>query len=114
MDEVRRWFYVDRIEGDTAVLVEQAANVASEDLPSRDVPRALLPRGTRSGDWLKLRPGAEALVFEALQTPETGGQGQGQRRRRSPFVRDEEKKQAAVEAVRSLRKQLPNGYLPPV
>ena len=44
-------FAVDRIEGDTAVLVR-------DDGVARKVPTALLPRGTREGSVLRVRAGA--------------------------------------------------------
>jgi len=43
-------FAVDRIEGDTAVLVR-------DDGVTRKVPTALLPRGTREGSVLRVRAG---------------------------------------------------------
>lgn len=61
-NQEQRLYYVDRVEGDMAVLVED-----SEQAHEWSVPLARLPEGTREGQWLKKVGQAHLVRDEATE-----------------------------------------------
>jgi hypothetical protein len=57
----RRLVYVDRIEGDIAILAEEEKHA-----PVREVRKKNLPRGTQEGDWLSEfgEPNTDGVRYE--------------------------------------------------
>ena len=55
-----RRFFLDRIEGDVAVLLPEGDD-EEQDEPAEEqhVPKAVLPPDAREGDWLTALPGQE-------------------------------------------------------
>src|SRR5688500_9922078 len=88
--KTRKSVYVDRIEDGLAVLVED-----EEDLVEREVAASLLPKGTKEGDWLRLRDAGRDLA-DALEQDEGG----------TPFVRDRAATRAAKRRVQALMDEL--------
>lgn len=99
-DTSEQRLYVDRIEGDMAVLVED-----SEEGHEVPVPLSRLPEGTREGQWLRVEVPASVRGnisnIRAFLAGDTAYSGAATR-----FVSDPEAAQAVQSRVKSLMDEL--------
>lgn len=91
---VKRLFFVERLAGRRAVLIEQNANATDHTIP-----RHLLPSGTKAGDWVSIEVPSEesALSLRTLLKDKT-----------IVFVPEEEEREVAKNRIRALREELSN------